>query len=168
MVGVVIVGHGRIAQEMLRTLQAVVGRLEGIEAVASAADASPRQLREKIAAAMRRAESGDGVLLLTDMLGDSQTNQCLALARDDRTEVIAGVNMPILVKVTTSRADMPLRDLARFLRRYGQEHIIWATETRAAEGAPAAGPSALGEGRTAVPTPPGDEPPAPQAIGRSG
>jgi PTS system mannose-specific IIA component len=144
MVGVVIVGHGRLAEEMLRTLQAVVGRLERVDAVVSGPRESPRRLYEKIATAVRRVDAGDGVLLLTDMLGDTQTNQCLAVARAHRAEVVAGVNMPMLVKATTIRRELTVRELARAIARYGQDHIVWATE----RGTPAA----------AVRRPGGDEP----------
>jgi PTS system mannose-specific IIA component len=68
------------------------------------------------------------VIILTDMLGDTPTNQSLAVARETGAEVVAGVNMPILVKLTTARAEMSAPNLARFIRRYGQEHIFWATE----------------------------------------
>jgi PTS system mannose-specific IIA component len=62
------------------------------------------------------------------MLGDTPTNQSLAIARETGAEVVAGVNMPILIKLTTARGSMDARSLAGFIQRYGQEHIFWATE----------------------------------------
>jgi PTS system mannose-specific IIA component len=62
------------------------------------------------------------------MLGDPATNQSLAVARELGVEVVAGVNMPILMKLATARGEMPAHRLAEFIQRYGQAHIFWATE----------------------------------------
>ncbi len=103
MVGIIVIGHGRVAVEMVQTLESVLGPIEGLEAIATSYE------------------------ILTDMLGDTPTNQSLAVARECGAEVVAGVNMPILIKLTTARDQMDARTLARFIQRYGQEHIVWAT-----------------------------------------
>jgi PTS system mannose-specific IIA component len=128
MVGIVVVGHGRLAEEMVQTLESVLGRIEGLEAVATAYSDPPEEIRARLAEAVRRVDRGKGVIILTDMLGDTPTNQSLAIARETGAEVVAGVNMPILIKLTTVRDEMDARTLARFIQRYGQEHIFWATE----------------------------------------
>jgi len=128
MVGIVVVGHGRIAEEMVQTLESVLGHIEGLEAVATSSGDTPEGIRARIEAAVRRVDRGRGVIILTDMLGDTPTNQSLAIARETGAEVVAGVNMPILIKLTTARGEMDARTLARFIQRYGQEHIFWATE----------------------------------------
>jgi PTS system mannose-specific IIA component len=128
MVGIVVVGHGRLAEEMLQTLESVLGHNEAILAVATAYQDTPDAIRARIEAAVRQVDRGSGVVILTDMLGDTPTNQSLAVARETGAEVVAGVNMPILIKVATARGDMDARTLARFIQRYGQEHIFWATE----------------------------------------
>jgi mannose PTS system EIIA component len=130
MVGIVIVGHGRLAQEMVQTLEGVLGPLEGVAAVATSYSDDPEDIQARIEAAVHRVDVGDGVIIATDMLGDTPTNQSLAVARRTGAEVVAGVNMPILVKLTTARAEMDTRTLARFIQRYGQEHIFWATAPR--------------------------------------
>lgn len=127
MVGLVVVGHGRLSEAMAETLESVVGRQDGIEAVASAPDDGPQAIRERIAAAVRRVDRGDGVLIVTDMLGDTQTNMSLAVARETGAQVVAGVNMPMLIKLSSVRQEMPLGALAQFIRRYGQEHIFCVT-----------------------------------------
>jgi PTS system mannose-specific IIA component len=131
MVGIVVVGHGRLAEEMVQTLEGVLGPISGLEAVATSNSDSPAAIRERIAGAVQRVDQGQGVIILTDMLGDTPTNQSVAIARQTGAEVVAGVNMPILIKLTTSRGQMDARALARFAQRYGQEHIFWATEPRA-------------------------------------
>jgi len=128
MVGIVVVGHGRLAEEMVQTLESVLGHIDAIEAVATNYRDTAEQIHERIAAAVGRVDRGTGVLILTDMLGDTPTNQSLAIARERGAEVVAGVNMPILIKLTTARGEMDARTLAGFIQRYGQEHIFWATE----------------------------------------
>src|SRR5437016_8301227 len=130
MVGMVVVGHGRLGEEMVQTLESVLGHLDGIESVSTRSDDTPESIRERILAAVRRVDRGQGVIILTDMLGDTPTNQSLAIARECGAEVVAGVNMPILIKLTSARDQMDARTLARFLQRYGQEHIFWATADR--------------------------------------
>jgi mannose PTS system EIIA component len=128
MVGIVVVGHGRLAAEMVKTLEGVLGPIDGLEAIVTSYDDRPESIRARIEAAVRRVERGDGVVILTDMLGDTPTNQSLAIARETGSEVVAGVNMPMLIKLSTVRGQMDARSLARFIHRYGQDHIIWATE----------------------------------------
>jgi len=132
MVGIVVVGHGRLANEMVQTLEGVLGPLEGVVSVSTAYTDTPEAIRERIAAAVRQVDRGRGVIIVTDMLGDTPTNQSLAVAREIGAEVVAGVNMPILIKLTTARGQMDAHTLARFIQRYGQEHIFWATAPRPA------------------------------------
>lgn len=127
MVGLVVVGHGRLSEAMAETLESVVGRQEAVEAVSSGPDDGPQEIRDRIAAAVRRVDRGAGVLIVTDMLGDTQTNMSLAVARETGAQVVAGVNMPMLIKLGSVRQEMPLSALAQFIRRYGQEHIFCVT-----------------------------------------
>ena len=143
MVGIVVVGHGRLANEMVQTLEGVLGPLEGVVSVSTAYTDTPEAIRERIAAAVRQVDRGRGVIIVTDMLGDTPTNQSLAVAREIGAEVVAGVNMPILIKLTTARGQMDAHTLARFIQRYGQEHIFWAT----APAAPSTGHVANADGR---------------------
>ena len=113
---------------MLQTLEGVLGPIHGLEAIVTSYDDRPECIRTRIEAAVRRVDHGDGVIILTDMLGDTPTNQSLAIARETGCEVVAGVNMPILIKLSTARGQMDARSLARFIHRYGQDHIVWATE----------------------------------------
>jgi mannose PTS system EIIA component len=127
MVGLVVVGHGRLSEEMVHTLESVVGKLDAVEAVTTAPSEGPQAIRERIAAAVRRVDRGQGVLIVTDMLGDTQTNLSLAVARETGAQVVAGVNMPMLIKLSSVRQEMDPGSLAQFIRRYGQEHIFCVT-----------------------------------------
>src|SRR5438552_12195354 len=143
MVGIVVVGHGRLAEEMVQTLEGVFGTLDGVGSVPTPYSDSAEAIRERVAAAVRRVDQGRGVIIATDMLGDTPTNQSLAVARATGAEVIAGANMPILIKLITARGQMDAHSLAGFIQRYGQEHIFWAT----APAAPGVGHVANGDGR---------------------
>lgn len=127
MVGIVVVGHGRIGEEALRTLESVVGPIEAFEAVSTRVGERLEEMRDEIGAAVTRVRRDGGVVIMTDMLGDTQTNLALAIARETGAEVVAGVNMPMLVKATTARGRGDAHALAALLTRYGQEHIVWAT-----------------------------------------
>jgi PTS system mannose-specific IIA component len=131
MVGIVVVGHGRLAEEMVRTVENVLGPVDALEAVVNEPADSRERVRARIEEAAARVDRGRGVLILSDMLGDTETNQALAVARTCDAEVIAGVNMPMLMKLANARKQTDARALAGLLRRYGQDHIVWATESPA-------------------------------------
>jgi len=98
--------------------------------VTTSAIERPEEIRERIREAVARVRRDRGVLIMTDMLGDTQTNQSIAVARELGAEVVAGVNMPMLVKATTARGGCDARALAELLTRYGRDHIVWATGER--------------------------------------
>ena len=127
MVGLVVVGHGRLSEAMVQALESVVGKQEALEAVISDPTDGPQEIRERIAAAVRRVDRGRGVLIVTDMLGDTQTNLSLSVARENGAQVVAGVNMPMLIKLSSVRQQMDLGPLAQFIQRYGQAHIFCVT-----------------------------------------
>ena len=133
MIGIVVVTHGRLGEEMVRTLEGVVGAVQHLEAVSSLEN-DPEVSKAKIRRTIELVDEGDGTLVLTDMLGDTATNLSLMIAGSAEVEVVAGVNMPMLVKAASSRGSMPLRELAAFIREYGRDHIFWASERRPARG----------------------------------
>lgn len=127
-VGVVVVGHGNFAAEMVETLITVVGNLDAVEGVACRLDAPRCAIDAALREAIARVDRGGGVIILTDMLGDTASNASVEFARDrDDVEVVCGVNMPMLMKLVTARSGTTAAELAGFIRRYGQEHIRWPT-----------------------------------------
>jgi PTS system mannose-specific IIA component len=126
MIAIVVVTHGRLGDEMVHTLQSVLGSVPQVEAV-STLENDPEIVKTKIRRTLERVDDGAGALILTDMLGDTATNLSLLVA-GARAEVVAGVNMPMLVKAASSRSSMALRELAGFIREYGRDHIFWASE----------------------------------------
>ena len=130
MVGIVVVAHGRMAEAMVNVLEGILGPAEAVEAVTTSPWDGSDAILGRLEGAVRRVDCGGGVLILTDMLGDTQTNLSVALAEQTGAEVVAGVNMPMLIKVAAERDRADVRALAALLTRYGQEHIRWATERR--------------------------------------
>ncbi len=129
MIGIVVVTHGRLGEEMVRTLEGVMGPLARIEAV-STVESDPEIVKAKLRRVVERSDDGDGTLVLTDMLGDTATNLALTVTDSRRAEVVAGVNMPMLLKAASARGTMGLREFAAFIRQYGRDHIFWASERR--------------------------------------
>ncbi|MGZ6126156.1 MAG: PTS sugar transporter subunit IIA [Myxococcales bacterium] len=122
MIGAVVATHGKLAEEMIRTAEAVVGPLDQVVPL-SVVGTSP-DMRGDLRAAIERVDQGDGVLLLTDLLGGSPTNLCVTFLSDRKVEVVTGVNLPMLLKLSSLRASgKPIAQIARDLVEAGQRAI---------------------------------------------
>ena len=127
-VGAGVVGHGRLAADMVEALVSVVGEVDAVEGIVCTPTDDQAVVRGRILDAIGRVDRGAGVVVLTDMLGDTASNAALSITRDRLDlEMVAGVNMPMLLKLTTCRCGPSAADLAETLRRYGQEHILRPT-----------------------------------------
>src|SRR5690606_41864428 len=103
MIGLVLVTHGRLAEEFLRAVEHVVGPQDKFETVCIGADDDMEQRRHDIVDAVARAESGRGVIVLTDMFGGTPSNLAISVMRDCVFEVIAGINLPMLLNYSYVR-----------------------------------------------------------------
>jgi len=127
MIGVVVATHGNLAQEMIRTAEAVVGKLAQIAPVSVVATAP--DVRHVIEEAIRSVDTGEGVLLLTDLLGGSPTNLCLSFLTERQVEVVTGVNLPMLLKLGVLRGSgKPIVQVAHDLAEAGQKAIGHASD----------------------------------------
>ena len=117
MIGLVLVTHGRLAVEFRAALEHVVGAQEQIETVTIGPDDDVEQRRRDIIEAVKRADSGDGVVILTDMFGGTPSNLSISVMNRPNVEVLAGINLPMLVKLAKVRADCPLRSRSPPRRR---------------------------------------------------
>ena len=127
MIGVVLATHGHLAQEMLRTAEEVVGKLA--QAAAVSVVATEPDVRGTIEAAIRSVDQGEGVLLLTDLLGGSPTNLCLSFLTERKVEVVTGVNLPMLLKLGGLRATgKSIEQVAHELAEAGQKSIGHASD----------------------------------------
>ena len=129
MIGVVIVTHCRLAEELICAAQLVVGEeLKQFQAVSVEPKDGSEAIREKILTAIRKVDSGKGVLILTDMYGGTPSNISLSFLEDKKIEVITGVNLPMLLKLATYQENFDLEQLAAFITDYGQKNINLASE----------------------------------------
>jgi mannose PTS system EIIA component len=129
MVGVVVATHGRLAAELLSTAGAVCGELPQARAVSIGSGASMDQARGELAEAIRAVDAGEGVLVLTDMLGGSPANLALTFLDASRIEVVTGVNLPMLLKLSTCRGEgRTLEETAQLITAYGAKNITLASE----------------------------------------
>ncbi len=127
MIGVVVATHGRLAEEMIRTAEAVVGKLEQFAPVSVVATAP--DMRKDLKEAIQKVDGGEGVLLLTDLLGGSPTNLCLSFLTERRVEVVTGVNLPMLLKAAGLRSSGgPIEQMAHDLVEAGRNSIGHASE----------------------------------------
>jgi PTS system mannose-specific IIA component len=128
MIGVVVATHGKLAEEMIRTAEAVVGPLELVLPVSVVAT-SP-DMRGDLKAAIQRVDRGEGVLLLTDLMGGSPTNLCVSFLQERQVEVVTGVNLPMLLKLSNLReSGRAIREIAREIAAAGQRSIGHVSES---------------------------------------
>lgn len=137
MIGILIVTHGDLGTELLRTAQEIVGKLPRTEAVSIHAAEQIEKARKKIEAVLHRVNDGGGVLILTDLFGGTPSNLVLSYLEEGKLEVVTGVNLPMLMKLPALREERDLRALADKLARYGQRNILVASEFLAKQGTPA-------------------------------
>jgi len=128
MIGVVVASHGKLAEELIRTAEAVVGPLEDVVAV-SVVGTSP-DMRGDLKEAIQRVDRGEGVLLLTDLLGGSPTNLCVSFLQERRIEVVTGVNLAMLLKLGSLRgAGRTIGQLANDVAEAGRKSIGYVSES---------------------------------------
>jgi PTS system mannose-specific IIA component len=126
--GVVIVTHYRLGEEFLQALRLIVPDAPPFQAVSIDPKQSVDQMREAITEALGQVETGEGVLILTDMFGGTPSNMGLSFLEEHRVEVVTGVNLPMFIKLATMTEKRPLEDLAAFIKEYGQRNIRVASE----------------------------------------
>jgi mannose PTS system EIIA component len=128
MIGLVLVTHGRLASEFVVAMEHVVGPQERIEAICIGPEDDMEARRNDIAAAIARADSGKGVIILTDLFGGTPSNLAISLMRSDKVEVIAGVNLPMLIRLEGARKTMEVKAAVAAAREAGRKYISVASE----------------------------------------
>jgi len=128
MIGIVIITHGNLAREFRAALEHVVGPQSQIAAIAITPDDDMEERREAILNAIKTVDSGDGIVLLTDMFGGTPSNLAISAMNGANVEVIAGVNLPMLIKLARVREESRLSDAAEEARKAGQKYIRVVSE----------------------------------------
>jgi PTS system mannose-specific IIA component len=128
MIGLVLVTHGKLAEEFRFALEHIVGPQTGIETIAIGPDDRMENRRSDIAEAIARANNGAGVIILTDMFGGTPSNLAISLLEIGKVEVVAGLNLPMLVKLARIRKDYPLEKAATAAQDAGRKYINVASQ----------------------------------------
>ena len=133
MIGLVIVTHGRLAQEFVYAMEHVVGPQPGVEAICIGPEDDMERRRQDILAACGRVETGAGVVLLTDMFGGTPSNLAISVMEQTKAEVIAGLNLPMLIKLASVRTRQSLEDAVACAQEAGRKYISVASYVLACE-----------------------------------
>jgi PTS system mannose-specific IIA component len=123
MIGIILVTHGRLAQEFVDALEHVVGPQNNVTAICIGPDDDLERRRKEILCRVGQADEGEGVVLLTDMFGGTPSNLAVSVLDKGRVEVIAGVNLPMLIKLASLRGNEPLASLVVQVEQAGRKYI---------------------------------------------
>ena len=128
MIGLILVTHGALADEFINAMEHVVGRQTDIVGICIGPNDDMERRRKEIADAIRRVDSGAGVIILTDLFGGTPSNLAISLMQAGRAEVIAGINLPMLIRLAKARNSMEVRDATLAARDAGRNYITIASE----------------------------------------
>ncbi len=128
MIGLILVTHGRLADEFLAAMQHVVGKQEQIGTVCIGPEDDMESRRNEIMQKVKQADSGKGVIVLTDMFGGTPSNLAISIMDSANVEIIAGVNLPMLIKLATLRKDASLKEAVIGAQDAGKKYINIASQ----------------------------------------
>jgi PTS system mannose-specific IIA component len=128
MIGLVLVTHGRLAEEFVTAMVHVVGPQERVATIAIGPDDDMEERRADIAAAIAAVDTGRGVIVLTDLFGGTPSNLAISLMERGRVEVIAGMNLPMLIRLGSARKSMKVVEAVAAAREAGRKYISVASE----------------------------------------
>lgn len=128
MIGLVLVTHGRLAAEFVTAMEHVVGPQEKVQPICIGPDDDMEGRRQDIATAIASVDSGQGVIVLTDLFGGTPSNLAISLMRPGQVEVIAGINLPMLIRLEGARRTMKVTAAVAAAREAGRKYISVASE----------------------------------------
>ena len=128
MIGLILVTHGKLADEFVAAMAHVVGQQEAIAAISIGPEDNMEKRRADIGAAVKLVDSGAGVIILTDLFGGTPSNLAISLMKRGQVEVIAGINLPMLIRLAKARSCMPLEQAVVAARDAGRSYITIASE----------------------------------------
>ncbi|MDP7539446.1 MAG: PTS sugar transporter subunit IIA [Alphaproteobacteria bacterium] len=134
MIGIVLVTHGRLAEEFVAAIEHVVGPQEAMRSICIGPADDIEQRRTEIIDAVATVDQGTGVVMLTDMFGGTPSNLAISVMDKANVEVIAGVNLPMLIKLASVRKTDPLADAIEAAQEAGRKYINIASRLLADDG----------------------------------
>ena len=123
MIGLVVVSHGKLALEFIAATEHVVGKQKNIKAICIEPEDDMEKRREDIMNAVKEVETGGGVAILTDMFGGTPSNLAISIMGKVPVEVVAGINLPMMVKLTSIRSTTPLAEAVLIAQEAGRKYI---------------------------------------------
>ena len=123
MSGIVIVGHSNISKEFLVALEHIVGKQESIEAISIFPTDDIKKKREEIIKSVKKVNKGKGVVILTDMFGGTPSNLAISIMEEEKVEVVAGVNLPMLIKISSLRNECEIKELIKISQESGRKYM---------------------------------------------
>ena len=128
MVGVLIITHGSFAEALISTAEGIVGPIENMRSVSVSAEDDLESIKGAVSKIIKTVDQGEGVILLTDMFGGTPSNIGLSFLKNDKVDILTGVNLPIVLKLAKGRKGKTLDELAKLVRKKGRESIVLASE----------------------------------------
>ncbi len=128
MIGLILVTHGDLAKHFVDAMEHVVGKQTAVETVCIGPNDDMEQRRTEIANAITSVDSGDGAIILTDLFGGTPSNLAISLLETGRVEVIAGINLPMLIRLAGARNSLGVVELVEAAQTAGRNYITVASE----------------------------------------
>jgi len=128
MVGILVVSHGGLADALIASVQSLVGNLQRTRGVSIWPREKEEEVKDRVRKEIAEVDDGDGVVILTDILGGTPTNLSFSFLEKERVEVVTGVNMPMLLTLSSYRKGGSLREIGRLVKKSGRRSIILANE----------------------------------------
>jgi PTS system mannose-specific IIA component len=124
MVGILVVSHGKLAEALISSVQFLVGNLERVKGISIWPRDGKEEVKDRIQKGVGEVDDGNGVVILTDLLGGTPTNLSLSILEDGKVEVVTGVNLPMLLTLSSYRKERSLREVGRLVKKSGRRSII--------------------------------------------
>ncbi|MBW2557525.1 MAG: PTS sugar transporter subunit IIA [Deltaproteobacteria bacterium] len=128
MIGVLIITHANFGSELIRAAEMIKGEIKGITSVSLNETKGVEDIKKEITSAIKKADSGKGVLIMTDLFGGTPSNISLSFLKKEKVEVVTGVNLPMLLKISDIREEKKLTEFAELIKVYGKKNIYLASE----------------------------------------
>ena len=128
MIGVLITTHGNLGCELIKAAEMIKGGIKGVVCVSVDQAKGMEDIKKEISTAVKKLDNGRGVLILTDLFGGTPSNISLSFLKEGKVEVVTGVNLPMILKLTEMREGTNLKELAQNVRDYGMKNIYLASE----------------------------------------
>lgn len=128
MIGMILVTHGRLAEHFIDAMEHVVGKQDGVATICIGPNDDMEQRRADIADAIREVDDGQGAIILTDLFGGTPSNLAISLLDTGHVEVIAGINLPMLIRLAGARKSMNVVEAVNAAQTAGRNYITVASE----------------------------------------